>query len=137
MNWIKQIITSAKSKAEEDNMQRQFAWLMIAFCGIYVVYRFYIGFQMDLRLWVVLILAICFMMLLVSNKTGILRHVLLVWFTIGFFLGEISSTIILGFIYWIIFTPIVVFLNLLSKKETTTSEGWSDYESSENYEQMY
>ncbi len=44
-----------------------------------------------------------------------MKHIYNTWIKFGEFLGKISSTIILFFLFFFLFTPIAIFLKLIGK----------------------
>ena len=69
--------------------------------------------QEDLRLWA-FILSLIFLVLGVLNSK-FLTPLNKLWIKFGFFLGAIVSPIIMGIVYFLVVTPIGIFMRLLGK----------------------
>ena len=67
----------------------------------------------DIRIWS-LTLSIIFIILGIINSK-LLTPLNILWFKFGIFLGTIISPIIMGIIYFLVVTPIGVFMRLLGK----------------------
>ena len=82
----------------------------------------------DIRLWS-LVLSIIFFILGVLNSK-LLTPLNKLWFKFGIFLGSIVSPIIMGIVYFLVVTPIGLFMRLLGKdllktnKAKSTSTYW-------------
>jgi len=67
----------------------------------------------DLRVWS-LVLAVIFLVLGILNSS-ILSPLNKLWFKFGIFLGKIISPLIMGIIFFIVVTPIGLFMRLIGK----------------------
>jgi len=67
----------------------------------------------DLRVWS-LVLAVIFLVLGILNSS-ILSPLNKLWFKFGIFLGKIISPLIIGIIFFIVVTPIGLFMRLIGK----------------------
>ena len=74
----------------------------------------------DIRLWS-LVLSIIFFILGVLNSK-LLTPLNKLWFKFGIFLGATISPIIMGIVYFLVVTPIGVFMRLLGKDLLKTSK---------------
>ena len=81
----------------------------------------------ELRLWS-LIISIIFLLLGLANSK-ILNPLNKLWFKFGIFLGKLVSPIVMGFIFFLVVTPIGILMRLLKKdllnlKFNNTSTYW-------------
>ena len=67
----------------------------------------------DLRIWSLLISFVFLIFGLINSK--ILTPLNKIWFKFGLFLGKIISPLIMGFIFFIVVTPIGIIMRLLRK----------------------
>lgn len=116
--------------------QRQFGLL---FSAILLGIALYAGYTHSFYKNSVLIgFGIALLLLIVSFfLPSVLKWPLLIWFYLGKILGEITSTIILGIIYFIVFTPIT-FLRRVFKKKEHEASGWVNRENKKiDYKKLY
>ena len=76
--------------------------------------------EKELRYWA-LIVSIIFLILGIL-KSNILTPLNKVWFKFGIFLGAIVSPIVMGMIYFLVVTPIGIFMRFLGKDLLKTSK---------------
>jgi len=74
----------------------------------------------EFRLWS-LVLSIIFFILGILNSQ-LLTPLNKLWFKFGMFLGSIVSPIVMGIVYFIVVTPIGIFMRLLGKDLLKTSK---------------
>ena len=74
----------------------------------------------EFRLWS-LVLSIIFFILAILNSK-LLTPLNKLWFKLGMFLGSVVSPIVMGIIYFIVVTPIGMFMSLLGKDLLKTSK---------------
>ena len=67
----------------------------------------------DLRIWS-LIISFIFLVLGLT-KSNLLTPLNILWFKFGLFLGKIISPLIMGFIFFVVVTPIGIIMRLLGK----------------------
>ena len=67
----------------------------------------------DLRIWSLLISFVFLVLGLINSK--ILTPLNKLWFKIGLFLGKIVSPLVMGFIFFIVVTPIGIIMRLFRK----------------------
>ena len=90
----------------------------------------------DIRIWS-LIISIIFLVLGILNSK-LLNHLNILWFKFGMFLGKIISPIIMLLVFFVVVTPISLFLkifkkDILSLKKNNSNTYWkkkSDYDTS-------
>jgi len=85
----------------------------------------------DIRIWS-LIVAIIFLILGIINSK-ILTPINKLWFKFGIFLGNIISPLVMGIIYFVVVTPMALFLKVIKKdvlslKKTKKSSYWKNKE---------
>ena len=68
----------------------------------------------DLRIWS-LIISFIFLALGLT-KSNLLTPLNILWFKFGLFLGKIISPLIMGFIFFVVVTPIGIIMRLLGKE---------------------
>ena len=69
--------------------------------------------QEDLRLWAFIISLIFLILGIIDSK--ILTPLNKIWFKFGIFLGRIISPLIMGLIFFLVVTPIGIFMRILGK----------------------
>ena len=74
----------------------------------------------DIRLWSLGLSIIFFILGILNSK--LLTPLNKLWFKLGMFLGSIVSPIVMGIVYFIIVTPIGVFMRLLGKDLLKTNK---------------
>lgn len=120
MNWIKASLTKSLKIAIRKNKQQQFLWLISTIFLIVFSYQYYQSTPLYYLLYLSLI-----SYLLSFFFTKIAFPFLYIWMFIGIILSEISSTIVLGVIYFLCFLPLR-FLKIRKKSKN----GWLKNESS-------
>jgi hypothetical protein len=86
----------------------------IVFFIVFIIISFYpLVNSDDIRLWA-LIISIIFLVLGLLNAK-ILTPLNLLWTKLGFLLGKIISPIVMGIIFFLIITPIGLFMRLLGR----------------------
>ena len=101
---------------------------LVFFVVFLIVALWPLKYEEDIRLWS-LALSIIFFILGVLNSK-LLTPLNKLWFKFGIFLGSIVSPIIMGIVYFLVVTPIGLFMRLLGKdllktnKVKSTSTYW-------------
>ena len=86
----------------------------IVFFVVFLLIAFYpLTYSGELRLWSVIISLIFLVLALINSK--ILTPLNKLWFRFGIFLGKIISPVIMGIIFFLVVTPIGLFMKLLGK----------------------
>ena len=109
MNWIKHIINIALHQSSHKRKQMQFIGLIL----IILVGLSFVKWQQEEIYSLPLLLATGSLFLLLF-KPIIVKPILAGWLVLGGLLGEVSSFIILGFLYFVFLTP----ASFLKKKNT-------------------
>jgi len=101
---------------------------LLFFIVFLIVALWPLKYEEDIRLWS-LVLSIIFFILGVLNSK-LLTPLNKLWFKFGIFLGAIVSPIVMGIVYFLVVTPIGLFMRLLGKdllktnKVKSTSTYW-------------
>ena len=96
---------------QKINSNRSFG---IVFFLVFILIAFYpIINQGEVRVWSIFI-SLFFLILGIINST-ILTPLNKLWFKLGIFLGKIISPMIMGIIFFVVVTPIGLFMRLLGK----------------------
>ena len=112
MNWISRTHRSVLRSARKKRKQGQFAILLAVIAVAISILEYYKGNSI---LWLVLTLP----SLAATWFASVIWYpVLILWFWIGNILGEISATVVLGAIYFVLFFPITFVRRIIDKKET-------------------
>ena len=86
----------------------------IVFFVVFLLVGLYpLTYSGELRLWSVIISLIFLVLALINSK--ILTPLNKLWFRFGIFLGKIISPVIMGIIFFLVVTPIGLFMRLLRK----------------------
>ncbi|WP_034061025.1 SxtJ family membrane protein [Lacinutrix jangbogonensis] len=135
MSWINETIEKTLTNAKQPKKLFQFGVLIIAVLLIGLVLSFYKhGFIFDTNQLVIaslLGLSLCITFLFRTLWTPFL----FIWLCFGEILGLFTSTLILGIVYFLIFSPIAFIINLTGKKERYKS-GWLKGYVNEDYKNL-
>ena len=93
---------------------------LLFFIVFLIVALWPLKYEEDIRLWS-LVLSIIFFILGILNSQ-LLTPLNKLWFKFGMFLGLIVSPIVMGIVYFIVVTPIGIFMRLLGKDLLKTSK---------------
>ena len=93
---------------------------LVFFIVFLIVALWPLKYEEDIRLWS-LVLSIIFFILGILNSK-LLTPLNKLWFKLGMFLGSIVSPIVMGIVYFIVVTPIGIFMRLLGKDLLKTSK---------------
>jgi len=85
----------------------------------------------EIRIWSLIVSIIFLTLGLINSK--ILTPLNKLWFKFGIFLGNIISPIVMGIIYFVVVTPIALFLKVINKdvlslKKTKQASYWKNKE---------
>ncbi len=135
MSWIKENIKTVHHNSNTSKKQRQFGLLIVVLlvliCGV-SIYKEGLIFTPK-QIYIVVGLVVILIILFVFPR--VFYPFLFIWLFIGNILGEISSFIILGIVYYLMFSPIAFILKITNKKKVTT--GWIEREETIDYEKLY
>jgi hypothetical protein len=128
MYWIKNIWKNSGELANGQKKQRQFGGMILGILGLVVVIRFWNENQITYGL-----LGCTIAMLLITILIpSVLKATLQIWFVLGSILGEITSTLILGVIYFLLFVPINLF------RRNKIKSGWQKVDDTDrDFEKLY
>ena len=93
---------------------------LVFFIVFLIVALWPLKYEEDIRLWS-LVLSIIFFILGILNSQ-LLTPLNKLWFKFGMFLGLIVSPIVMGIIYFLVVTPIGIFMRLLGKDSLKISK---------------
>lgn len=123
MNWIKLLVVKAKENSSLRKIQLQFLVILFIAAMSIIVYQWY---QKNWSYQVMLI-STCLILLIsgiIYVKPVILKPILFIWLLLGLFLGEITSTIIIGIIFYFLFFPITFILRMKNRKKEIYRSRW-------------
>ena len=93
----------------------------LVFFIVFLIVAFWpLKYEEDIRLWS-LVLSIIFFILAILNSK-LLTPLNKLWFKFGIFLGSIVSPIVMGIVYFLVVTPIGIFMRFLGKDLLKTSK---------------
>ena len=117
MRWIKNIYGEVRENSIQTKKQKQFGLLLLAIMVILLTVSFYKnGFLLDTK-QLSLVSSLVSIGLITLLVPKIFYPFLVIWLCIGAVLGEVTSFIILGILYYCFITPITCFLRMKNKKE--------------------
>lgn len=115
----------------------------IFFSIIFLLLSLYFLFYSKINLGI-FFFVLCFLFFIISFiSPNFLNPLNKLWFLLGIFLGKIISPIVLGIIYFCIFTPISIFFKLISRDELNlkfhkgTNSYWIKKNSNNNFTQSF
>ena len=136
MNWIKDQFNVIRNNSLDSKKQKQFGFLLLFILLLIVGTSIYKeGLIFNAKQQLSAILMVLFMGITILFPK-IFFPILLIWFIFGAIIGEISSFIILGIIYYLFFSPITIFMRIF-KKEVTCKPKWIVRKEKINYEKLY
>ncbi len=134
MNWIKNNYAIVEKNSNQRKKQKQFGLLFAVIVAVILVISFYKnGFVMDVK-QNILIGVLTFLSLTTLVFPKLFYPFLCIWLSIGFVFGEISSFIILVFLYYCLISPITYFLRLKNKEKQIPT--WIDKSDKINYQKL-
>ena len=117
MHWIKIILKKVDTNSKSQKKQKQFGYLFgLVFIVLFCVSIYKKGWLFNTTQYLTAIFAISSFLLTAFFKRGI-YPLLFLWLIFGELLGKLTNFLVLGIIYYFVFTPIVLILNLFNKKE--------------------
>ena len=135
MNWINRAWNKSMKLANTKKMQRQFAFLLLAFLLGLISYALVVG-NIDKVFLVTGGVLILLVILIGLFRLKWMLFPLSIWLILGQLLGEITSTIVLAFIYYLIFFPITFLIRIFKKNEEKV--GWQEINSmNSDYRKLY
>ncbi|MGB1040807.1 MAG: hypothetical protein ACPGVD_08045 [Flavobacteriales bacterium] len=135
MNWINRAWNKSMKLANSTKMQRQFAFLLLAFLLGLISYALVVG-DFDKVYLVTGGVLILLVILIGLFRLKWMLFPLVIWLILGQILGEITSTIVLAFIYYLIFFPITFLIRIFKKNDEKV--GWQEINSmNSDYRKLY
>lgn len=133
MNWIKREYVRNKKMSHQIKKQREFGGVLLVFAVLILVVSFYkLGFVFNFKQSILMVL-IFLLLGITILLPKMLMPLLLVWFIIGTVLGEITSFVVMGILYFCLISPISLILKLKRKKE---KPGWKERKGTINYQKL-
>ena len=86
---------------------------LVFFVVFLIVALWPLKYEEDIRLWSLVISIIFFILGVINSK--LLTPLNMLWFKFGILLGSIVSPIVMGIVYFLVVTPIGVFMRFLGK----------------------
>lgn len=128
MYWIKDIWKNSGELAKGQKKQRQFGGMILGILGLVLFIRLWNENEITYGL-----LGCTIAMLLITILIpSVLKATLQIWFVLGSILGEITSTLILGVIYFLLFVPINLF------RRNKIKSGWQKVDDTDrDFEKLY
>lgn len=128
MYWIKNIWKNSGELASGQKKQRQFGGMILGILGLVLFIRLWNENEITYGL-----LGCTIAMLLITILIpSVLKATLQIWFVLGSILGEITSTLILGVIYFLLFVPINLF------RRNKIKSGWQKVDDTDrDFEKLY
>lgn len=128
MYWIKNIWKNSGELASGQKKQRQFGGMILGILWLVLFIRLWNENEITYGL-----LGCTIAMLLITILIpSVLKATLQIWFVLGSILGEITSTLILGVIYFLLFVPINLF------RRNKIKSGWQKVDDTDrDFEKLY
>lgn len=122
MSWINTTFSKLLETSQSSKKQKQFGYLLLVVVSLFFAFDCYNnGFDFSAKTKSLMITFVLILLVTFVFKKAF-QPFLLVWLLIGEILGAITSTIIMGFVYFGIFSPIVLCLKLFRKENIYQSE---------------
>lgn len=122
MSWINTTFSKLLETSQSSKKQKQFGYLLLVVVFLFVAFDCYNnGFDFSAKIKSLMITFVCILLVTFVFKK-VFQPFLFVWLLIGEILGAITSTVIMGVVYFLVFSPIVLFLKLIKKEATYKSE---------------
>ena len=93
---------------------------LVFFVVFLIVALWPLKYEEDFRLWSLTLSIIFFILGIINSK--LLTPLNMLWFKFGILLGSIVSPIVMGIVYFLVVTPIGVFMRFLGKDLLKTSK---------------
>jgi hypothetical protein len=102
----------AREETTKAGSERGFGFVFAVFCALVAGYLWWTG---SARLWWWLGAAAAFAVLAVALPI-VLRPLNILWFKFGMLLHHIVSPVVLGLMFYVVFTPIGMWMRLIGKR---------------------
>jgi predicted membrane protein len=135
MSWIKENIAKTIEICSIEKKQKQFGFLLAGLLIFILLKSFYKqGFILDKTQLLLLISSLLFVTF-AFFKSIVFYPFLLIWMFVGSILGEISSFIVFMITYFVFLSPIVLLMQIFSKKKN--NHGWENKTNKIDYTKLY
>lgn len=116
MNWIKSILKKIKRVSSSPKKQMQFGFLIITVLIVLLISSIYKkGILFNATQLIIICTFLAISILILTYRKG-LFSMLFLWLLFGELLGKFTNYVILGFIYYLVFSPFALILNISNKK---------------------
>ncbi|MCL6294415.1 SxtJ family membrane protein [Jejuia spongiicola] len=137
MNWIKHMLDKAAINSGQRKIQLQFLAILCIIAISIIGYKFYIK-EWTLNITFISIAILLLIVGILYKKTILLKPFLWIWLLFGLLLGEITSSIILAFIFYLLFFPITFILRKANSKKRISKPQWFSRENDNiDYHKLY
>jgi len=123
MNLIKRLIQKASTNTGVRKIQIQFLMLLVTIMVCIVGLKYFQGNYKLNHVFVTTGLLLI-VGVVVYFKPAIIRPFLWVWLLFGLIVGEVTSAIILGIIFYALFSPITFAIRILKRKSGANDPKW-------------
>lgn len=135
MSWINTTIKTVYKHSLDSKKQRQFGVIILGVLVLILGVSIYKEGWLFSTKQLVTGIGSIIMLIVILIIPKLLSPFLLLWLFIGNILGEISSFIILGIVYYLMLCPITLIQRMMGKK--TSPKGWIDKKEIIDYEKLY
>jgi hypothetical protein len=116
MKWINSIYSKILQSSASSKKQKDFGYLLLVVTGVLYAHSiFKNGFNLNDTYYFLATFLVILIITFVYRK--IFTPLLFLWLLIGEIMGGITSVLIMGVIYFLIFSPIVLILKLFRKEK--------------------
>lgn len=137
MNWISNLFQKAIINSRNKKIQKQFIFIIAIFILVIISYKLY-NKELPINTGVTYIILVFILTLICYLFPVLIQPILVIWLIIGLLLGEFTSSIILGIVYYLLFSPITLTLRLVKKDKFKTNPQWFDSsKKTTNYNKLY
>ncbi|WP_299887558.1 SxtJ family membrane protein [uncultured Lacinutrix sp.] len=123
MNWIKSILEKVLQSSRQPKKQKEFGYLLLVVLVIVFGVSIYKNGIVLNQSQIIIITAFFLILFITFTIRRILLPFLIIWLLIGELLGVISSFLIMGAVYFVLFSPISLILRL-SRKDKPYKPEW-------------
>lgn len=135
MHWTRHILNKVNRLSKSPKKQLQFGYLMILVLHILIIISVYKkGIVFNVSQIGILCLISCTTILVLCFRRG-LFPLLFLWLLFGELMGRVTNYVVLGIIYYLVFSPIALILNIFNKKRRYPS-GWINRNSKIDYDSL-
>ncbi len=131
------MLDKAAINSGQRKIQLQFLAILCIVAISIIGYKFYIK-EWTLNITFISIAILLLIVGILYKKTILLKPFLWIWLLFGLLLGEITSSIILAFIFYLLFFPITFILRKANSKKRISKPQWFSRENDNiDYHKLY